>query len=82
MPRTVSQPFILILLLASGMAGIAGEAQGPDTTIADLSWISGSWEVVDGDGVERARELAAQPGWTRRERDDFLEEIASLAGQL
>ncbi len=48
MPRTVSQPFILILLLASGMAGIAGEAQGPDTTIADLSWISGSWEIVDG----------------------------------
>ncbi len=32
--------------------------------------------------VERARELAAQPGWTRREREDFLEEIASLAGQL
>jgi hypothetical protein len=48
MLKAVSQPLILILLLTSGMPGIAGEAQGPDTTIADLSWISGSWEIVDG----------------------------------
>ena len=48
MLEAVSQPLILILLLTSGMTGIAGEAQGPDTTIADLSWISGSWEIVDG----------------------------------
>lgn len=44
--------------------------------------------IAMGDGskarteIERARELAAQPDWTRRERDDFLEQAASLAGQL
>jgi tetratricopeptide (TPR) repeat protein len=32
--------------------------------------------------VERARELAAQPGWTLRERNDFLEQATSLADQL
>jgi len=29
--------------------------------------------------VERARELAAQPRWTHRERNDFLEQATSLA---
>jgi len=32
--------------------------------------------------VERARELAARPRWTERQRDDFLEQAASLTDRL
>ncbi len=32
--------------------------------------------------VERARELAAQPRWTQRERNDFFEQATSLAERL